>query len=107
MNSLAGIIGNVIGFVILFGVVIWVFVDAKAIGSDQGRTPKLLNTYPRLWAAGVFLFLIVVLPLYLLMRIRYKRIAAERRAVLAVVPNGAEVIETEGVWPPPPQQPTA
>ena len=105
----ASLIGNVIGLVILFGATVWVFRDAKAIGDDGGRAPGLVNTKPGSWAVGVFLLLILVLPAYLLTRVRYKRLLAERRGQMASLPRqGGEVIaETEGVWPPPPNKPVA
>ena len=98
-----------IGFVVLFAVTGWVYVDAKAIGSDHGQTPDLVKTQPKLWAAGVFLLLVVCLPAYLLMRVRFKRLLAERKAERASLtpPVLGSPAETAGVWPPPPQQPAA
>ena len=109
MEALSSNIGTVIGFVLLFGATIWVYVDAKAIGSDGGQTPGLVNTKPKLWAAGVFLLLIVFLPVYLLMRVRYKRLLVQRKAELALLPRQdlENPADMAGVWPPPPQQPTA
>lgn len=109
MDSTWNLVGNVIGFIILFGVTVWVYIDAKAIGSDHGQTPGLVKTQPKLWAAGVFLLLIVCLPVYLLMRVRYKRLLAERKAEMVLLdPVGLESPgETAGVWPPPPQRPAA
>lgn len=103
------LVGNVIGLVILFAITVWVYIDAKAIGSDNGQTPGLVKTQPKLWAAGVFLLLIVCLPAYLLMRIRFKRLLAERRAEITLLPpqDLNSPAETAGVWPPPPQQPMA
>jgi hypothetical protein len=85
---------------------IWVYVDAKAIGSDRGQSPQMVNTHPRLWATGVFLFLILLLPLYLLARVRYKRLLAQRRALISA-PDFAGSEDVPGVWPPPPQMPAA
>ena len=108
MDSTWNLVGDVIGFIILFGITFWVYVDAKAIGSDHGQTPGLVKTQPKLWAAGVFLLLIVCLPVYLLMRVRYKRLLAERKAEMALTPAGLESqAETAGIWPPPPQRPAA
>ena len=109
MDSTWNLVGNVIGFVILFGITFWVYVDAKAISSDKGQTPGLVRTQPKLWAAGVFLLLILCLPVYLLMRVRYKRLLAERKAEMALLaPAEMESpAETAGVWPPPPRRPTA
>ena len=109
METTWDLVGNVIGFVILFAVTFWVYRDAQALGSDHGRTPGLVSTRPKLWAMGVFLALIVFLPAYLLMRLRYKRLLAERRpqADLMPVEEFESPAETAGVWPPPPQRPAA
>ena len=107
MESALNNIVSILSFAVLFGVTVWVHVDAKAIGSDRGQSPRLVNTHPRLWAAGVFLLFIVFLPLYLLARVRYKRLLAERRmpAALVSAPDLEGLEETPGVWPPPPQRP--
>ncbi len=109
MDNTWNLVGNVIGLVILFAITVWVYIDAKAISSDYGRTPGLVKTQPKLWAAGVFLLLIVCLPLYLLMRVGFKRTLAERKAALALLPPSVleSPAEAIGVWPPPPQQPAA
>ncbi|MGI4790362.1 MAG: hypothetical protein ACRYFS_16105 [Janthinobacterium lividum] len=109
MDSTWSLVSNVISVIILFGVTVWVYVDAKAISSDYGQTPGLVKTQPKLWAVGVFLLLIVCLPAYFLMRVRYKRLLVQRRAELALLdPLPLEnPAETAGVWPPPPQQPAA
>ncbi len=108
MESVWNLVGNVIGFIILFGVTLWVYIDAKAIGSDGGQSPGLVGTKPKLWAAGVFLALIVFLPAYLLMRVRYKRLLARRKAEMDLSP--AQELESPtaaaGVWPPPPSRPS-
>lgn len=99
------IVVNIISFVVLFAITAWVYVDAKAIGTDRRQTPGLVKTSPGLWATGVFLLLIVFLPLYLIMRVRYKRLALQRKALQAEA--GLEYAEdVPGVWPPPPQTPT-
>ena len=107
MESTLNLVGNIIGLIILIGVTSWVYIDAKAIGSDNGQTPDLVKTQPRLWAIGVFLLLIVCLPIYLLMRVRYKRLLAQRKAEIALLapPVLESPAEAAGVWPPPPQQP--
>ena len=107
MDNTLNLVANAVSFVILFAVTVWVYIDAKAIGSDNGQTPGLVKTQPKLWAAGVFLLLIVCLPAYLFMRVRFKRLLVECKAEMAlraplVLDSPAE---TAGVWPPPPQQP--
>ena len=108
MDLTQNLIGNLIGIIILIGASIWVFIDAKAIGDDKGQMPGLIYTKPGVWAAGVFLLLIVVLPVYLIVRVRYKRIANERRAQLALQspPFQETSVDPASTWPPPPQQPT-
>ena len=70
------------------------------------HSPELkLRAYSK---TGVFLFLIICLPAYLFMRIRFKRLLAERKAEMALM--APEVLESPadsgGVWPPPPRQST-
>ena len=107
--GLAANASTLISFALLFGATVWVYVDAKALGSDRGQSPRLVNTHPKLWAAGVFLLLIVFLPLYLVVRVRYKRLLAQRRAAITAVsaPDLEGLEEMPGVWPPPPRRPEA
>jgi hypothetical protein len=104
METFWGYVGNALGLTILIGAAVWVFLDAKAIGDDQGRHPGIVSTKPGYWATGIVLALIFVLPVYLLMRIRYKRLLAERKAQAALdSPQDQETsADTAGVWPPPP-----
>lgn len=109
MDTAATYIGNILGLVILVGIIIWVFLDAKNIRDDGGRSPGLVNTNPGAWAVGVFMLLIVVLPIYLVVRVRYKRLLTARRIAL-VYPSEtvfASSAEKAGVWPPPPNYPSA
>ena len=96
---------NFISFAPLILAIVWVYLDAKAIGSDGGRSPGLVETKPVAWATGVFLALIVVLPIYLFRRVGYKRELAQRKAQAAAI--AAQDPDTEGVWPPPPAKPYA
>jgi len=57
--------------VVSFAVAIWVFFDSQKRGSTVGRS--------LLWAAGVFLVLIVFLPLYLAARKKKERAQAAAR----------------------------
>jgi hypothetical protein len=109
MNAAASNIETLISLVILIGVMVWVFLDAKAIGSDSGTSPGLVKTQPGWWAVGIFLMLILVLPAYLFCRVRYKRLLWERKAEAgAFLPTASgAVAETPGVWPPPPNIPAA
>jgi hypothetical protein len=109
MQTAAIYIGDIIGIAILIGAMAWVFLDAKAIGDDHGRSPGLVNTKPGAWAVGIFMMLIVVLPIYLVARVRYKHLLAVRRVSVA---NVAEEVmegaaEEKGTWPPPPTRPVA
>ncbi len=99
MNALSDHIGNALGVAMALGIAIWVFLDAKAIGDDKGRTPGLVNTKPGAWAAGV----------YLLMRVRYTRLLAVRQLEIASRPaqTAEDDSEAPGVWPPPPSRPAA
>ena len=103
----ASAISNVVGLVLAVVASVWVSLDARAIGSDYGRRPGIVRTKPAAWAGGVFLLLIVFLPAYLLVRVRYKRLLAERRA--AAGPTWGQGEEgsgdAAGVWPPPPTGP--
>ena len=108
MDITADSVGDIIGVIILIAVSVWVFLDAKAIGDDRGRTPGVVNTRAGFWAGGVFLALIVVLPFYLLMRFHYNRLLAERRAARAAFPpDDAGILDPTSVWPPPPTTPRA
>lgn len=98
------IAANIIGVVISLGACVWVSMDARAIGTDHGQAPGIVNTRPGAWTFGVFLVWFVFLPLYLLMRVRYQRLAEQRRAAYPrLVP--ATVPDAPGVWPPPPNIP--
>jgi hypothetical protein len=92
---------------ILLGATVWVSLDARAIGDDKGRMPGIVHTKPVAWAAGVFLALIIVLPIYLMVRVRYKRLLAERKAQAALLssPSMQAAPDLTGIWPPPPRQP--
>ncbi len=107
MESVAVFAVNILSFMLLAGAIVWVYLDAKSIGSDRGQIPGLVNTKPAAWATGTFLMLIVVVPVYLFARMRYKRQAAERRGQMARLaqeaPAGAA--DAAGVWPPPPNKP--
>jgi len=107
METSASLVGPIVSWAVLIALTIWVFVDAKAIGDDHGRSPGLVYTKPAAWAAGVFLALIVVLPIYLVNRVRYKRLAAKHRAakLLLLPPEMDSAAYAPDVWPPPPKKP--
>ena len=101
-GSVSKLAVNILSLVPLIAAVVWTYLDAKAIGDEHGQMPGLVNTQPAKWAIGVFLLLIVVFPVYLFMRVRFKRLAAERK----MQAFEAHHAETQGeVWPPPPDIP--
>lgn len=102
MENLATNIYNAIPFVILFGVCIWVMLDAQSIRDDGGRLPGAVDIRPGFWAAGTFLLLILVLPIYLIMRVGYKKQLEKKRAELLARQSAEEPSTDATVWPPPP-----
>ena len=96
------LLANILSLAPLATAVVWTYVDAKAIGDEHGQIPGLVNTQPAKWAIGVFLLLIVVLPAYLFMRVRFKGLAAERKAQIFEERHAAQA---GSVWPPPPDLP--
>jgi hypothetical protein len=53
------LVGQIIGFVILVAISVWVYKDAEQRG---------MGTNAYLWAIGTFLLCIIVLPIYLIVR---------------------------------------
>lgn len=107
MESITSLLANLLSLFLLAGAVVWVYLDAKAIGDDRGQMPGLVNTKPAAWATGTFLMLIVALPAYLITRVSYKRQAAARKAqrVLLAQQSSEGSAEAAGIWPPPPNRP--
>ena len=96
---------TLISLLLPLGVAIFVYYDAKSLGVKRGQPPGFLASSPTGWAIGCFLLLIVVLPIYLIKRVQYKRLRDERLAAALFVDATQGGVVQPGVWPPPPDSP--
>jgi hypothetical protein len=58
---------------VILGSAIWVYADARQLGVRYGSSGMLFEGGPLAWAVGTLIVWIVVFPLYLAARPRFKR----------------------------------
>lgn len=82
-----GVTSDVIAIVIAVVASCWVYHDAKV----------RKNAHPILWTCGVFLFCIVVLPLYLFFRSRKINIEKQNTADTSTTSSSVQDINSNGI----------
>src|SRR5690606_33263189 len=53
---------------LVFGSLVWVYIDASALKTDQGQVTGFVNMSPGRWTFACFLIWIVAFPIYLVAR---------------------------------------
>lgn len=72
-------------WLVIIASAIWVFIDAKNIGVKKGLVPGMGNTGPWGWFFGTLMLWIVVFPMYLYYRGKFK---------LAIAANSTTQVST-------------